>query len=280
MKVEKRKIYLESSTDRSANSETWGTMTASTFYLNVFITQDVDDMGLFTDMSFIPKNISSSTPNYQILSDKLRDIGVIFPFMNGYVPNQITNLTESEKKTLRIPQKVESDYYNFGNLPITGRTDSKIDDVKSYSSINPYRINFNVNKAAYINYQNTTIVGVDRIKTLGDPNIYVFDTVEDVNLGTPTQIYGIQYHDYTGSTTPYTTFRILGEGWNQTNTSISALGKEEYLFGIISRPEVESDVFIDRGAISVMDMHLKLSEIKNLGQLTRYGNGFYKINKQ
>jgi F0F1-type ATP synthase membrane subunit a len=52
------------------------------------------------------------------------------------------------------------------------------------------------------------------------------------------------------------------------------------LFGIISRPEVESDVFIDRGTISVMDYHLKLSEIKNLGQLTRYGNGFYKINKQ
>jgi hypothetical protein len=29
-----------------------------------------------------------------------------------------------------------------------------------------------------------------------------------------------------------------------------------------------------------MDSHLKLSEIKNIGQLTEYGNGFYKINKQ
>jgi hypothetical protein len=61
---------------------------------------------------------------------------------------------------------------------------------------------------------------------------------------------------------------------------LSALTKEEYLFGIISPPEVQSDVFIDRGATSVLDMHLRLSEIGNISELTRYGNGFYKLNKQ
>jgi hypothetical protein len=40
-----------------------------------------------------------------------------------------------------------------------------------------------------------------------------------------------------------------------------------------------SDVFIDRGVISVMDMHLRLSEIKDIKQLERYGNGFIKLNK-
>ena len=62
-------------------------------------------------------------------------------------------------------------------------------------------------------------------------------------------------------------------------TSLSALTKEEYLFGIISKPEVQNGVFIDRGVISVMDMHLRMSEIKNLGELTRYGNGFYTIRR-
>jgi hypothetical protein len=62
--------------------------------------------------------------------------------------------------------------------------------------------------------------------------------------------------------------------------SLSALTKEEYLFGIISPPEVQSDVFIDRGITTVMDKHLRMSEIKNLGQLSRYGNGFYNLTKQ
>jgi hypothetical protein len=74
-------------------------------------------------------------------------------------------------------------------------------------------------------------------------------------------------------------FRFITEGWNQTNTSLSALGKEEFLFGIISRPEVENDVFIDRGVTPVLDYHLRLSEIKNLGQLQQYGNGYYKIDR-
>ena len=50
MELIKRKIVLEDSTDRNYNSSTWGTVTASTFYINVFLTQNIDDMGLFTDL--------------------------------------------------------------------------------------------------------------------------------------------------------------------------------------------------------------------------------------
>lgn len=291
MEIQKRKIYLESSTDRTEKSNTWGQMTATTFYLNVFITQDLDDMGLFDDMSFIPKTTTSISPNYSILKDKLTENNLSFPFMYGITPNNTQNYTITEEKTLRIPSTVVDDYYNYGNLQITGATDSKLEDVRTYSTENPFQIGFNIGTNTYTNYENNTIVGVDRVKTLSEPTIYVFDTPNNSDLGTPTQINGLQYLDYTGSTRnvnidgimgtiPLTVVKYNGEGWNETNTSLSGLTKEEYLFGIISRPEVESDVFIDRGTISVMDYHLKLSEIKNLGQLTRYGNGFYKINKQ
>jgi hypothetical protein len=110
-------------------------------------------------------------------------------------------------------------------------------------------------------------------------------------MGTTNQIYGLQYRDYSANTinsivngintiTQLSNFRYIGEGQNETNVSLSALTKEEYLFGIISPPEVKNDVFIDRGVTSVMDLHLRLSEIKNLGQLSRYGNGFYNLTKQ
>ena len=54
---------------------------------------------------------------------------------------------------------------------------------------------------------------------------------------------------------------------------------QEYLFGVIFQPEVKSEVFIERGITSVMDKHLRLSEIKDLNELSRYGNGLYTLNK-
>jgi hypothetical protein len=247
-------------------------------------------MGLFIDSEFIPQEKVSGAVDYSMLISKLNTLGYTFPFMVGAMPQTLTNVGGTDKVVLRLPESKESDYYVFGNLPITGNTDSKIEDVKSYKASNQFRINFNTATETYVNYNNLTVVGVDRIKSMGEPKIYVFDTENDVNLGTNNQTTGIQYKDYSGSTTimingvnkatPITSFRFIGEGWNDTNISLSALTKEEYLFGIISPPEVQSDVFIDRGATSVLDMHLRLSEIGNISELTRYGNGFYKLNKQ
>jgi hypothetical protein len=290
MEVIKRKILLEDSIDRTNNSNKWGTITATTFYLNVLLTQNVDDMGLFIDSEFIQQDKADGAVDYSVLVSKLNTLGYTFPFMTGALPQNLTNVGGTDKAILRLPNSVESDYYVFGNLPITGNTDSKIEDVKSYKASNQFRVNFNTSTETYVNYNNLTVMGVDRIKSMGEPKIYVFDTENDANLGTNNQTTGIQYRDYSGSTklrtngvvnlVPLSTFRFIGEGWNETNTSLSALTKEEYLFGIISPPEVQSDVFIDRGATSVLDMHLRLSEIGNISELTRYGNGFYKLNKQ
>ncbi len=290
MEIIKRKILLEDSIDRSNGSTKWGTITASTFYLNILLTQNVDDMGLFIDSEFTSQDKVNGVVDYSLLVSKLNTLGYTFPFMTGAMPQTLTNVGGTDKLTLRLPDSTESDYYVFGNLPITGNTDSKIEDVKSYKSTNQFRINFNTATETYVNYNNLTVIGVDRIKSMGEPKIYVFDTENDVNLGTNTQTTGIQYQDYSGTTmlmvdgintdVPLSTYRFIGEGWNQTNISLSATTQEEYLFGIISPPEVQSDVFIDRGATSVLDMHLRLSEIGNISELTRYGNGFYKLNKQ
>lgn len=294
MEVLKRKILLEDSIDRNANSPTWGTMTATTFYLNIPINQSIDDMGLFLDILYIPKSTDPlSQPDYTLLEDKLYDLGLLFPFMTGATSPTMTGITGTTEIVLRMPNSIETDYYDYGNLKITGYTESKIDNVKSYDAANKYRTGFNMATSTYDNYEDPSIsvLGVNRIKTMANPRIYVFDTLDDTNLGTPNQTYGLQYIEYTGDnrtviidnvTTqiPFTEFNYIGEGWNKTNTSLSALTKEEYLFGIISPPEVQSDVFIERGVTSVMDMHLRLSEIKDLGELSRYGNGFYKLNKQ
>ncbi len=292
METIKRKILLENSIDRSPNSATWGTLTANTFYINVFLTQTYDDMGVFSDLDFISADTTNpSVVNYTILNNKLLSSGITSSYMT--IPTvYFTGVTSNfEKITLREPSKVVSDYYNYLYLSLTGTTDSKISELMSYNATQMFIPSFDIVKTTYQNYENINLSGVSRVTVLGEPKKYVFDTIVDANIGTNSQIYGLYYQDYTGqtkntlinginTTIPLTIVSYIGEGQNETNTSLSALFKEEYLFGIISKSEVKNDVFIDRGVTSVFEPHLRLSEIKTLGELTRYGNGFYKIVRQ
>lgn len=292
MEIIKRKILLEDSTDRDYNSTNWGNLKTSVkdFNLKILLTQSMDDMGMYLDMEYVPKN-GSPLPSgfYSILTSNMTG-GTTYPFMSGTQPlmNPYTNFDNS---VLRDPLKTESSYYSQLHLRITGMTDSKIEDVRTYAAGDPYRINLPVEKGQYRDYTNTIYYGVSKIKSMGEPRVYAFDAIDDTTLGTVNQIYGLRYLDYTGKTRTVTynnrtfidnvtEFSYIGQGLNMTNMSLSALTKEEYLFGIIFPAEVKSDVFIDRGLNSVMDKHLRFSEISNLGRLANYGNGFYKLNKQ
>ena len=278
MELIKRKIYLENDIDRSYNSKTWGKLTADTFYINVYLTQNIDNIGLFTDIDYIDSNTTNTPPDYSLLSNKLASSGITFPFMAGITPNmpQITNSTD--KVTLRQPIQTESSFYNYGNNTLTALTESKIDEVVSYDSNDRFKLGLDITKEGYLNYNNVPISGVSRVTSNSEPKIYVLDTENDAFLGTDNQTTGLLYKDFSG-TIPTTSVRYTTEGINQTNVSLSAITKEEYLFGIISQPEVRSDVFIDRTITSITDLHLRLSEIRNLDSLIRYGNGFYNITK-
>jgi hypothetical protein len=121
---------------------------------------------------------------------------------------------------------------------------------------------------------------VDRVTQLGTAFTYTFGADKnDPNIGTRNQQNGLLYIDYSGGLVQ-TQVSFHGEGWNETNTSLSAITKEEYLFGIVSKPEIESDLFIDRGITTVFDKHLRLSEITNLSELARYGKGYYNLISQ
>jgi len=292
MEVLKRKILLENSVDRNHESKEWGKLTASTFFIKIILTQNMDDMGMFYDMEYITKDKNNTVPDYTILKDKLNGLGHTFPFMRGNVSPVFTNssIPVNSRYILRLPINNASNYYNFGNSVITGATDSRIEDVRSYNRQSPFKVGFDMSKEIYNNYDNNTINGVDRIISAQEPKKYVFDGNNDIFLGSTNQKSGLLFYDYSGNTRtilvdnvittiPLTTYQYIGEGKNETNTSLSALYKEEYLFGIVSPPEITNDIFIERGITSVNDMHLKLSEISSIGELDKYGNGFYKLNK-
>jgi len=300
MEVIKRKISFEPATVRyTGGTAPYGTMTADTFFVKIMLTQNADDMGMFTNLEFDEYDVNASAPDYSILINKLSLSGYTFPFMNG---TPIATPAESPVFTtgVRVTGKELDDYWVYASK-ITGYTETKITDVRSYSNTNNYITGLDINKTVYTNYVGATVNGVSRVTQQStSADTYVFDAENDANIGTPNQSTGILYTDYSGGTPdgtrgavrivvdefggefeiPYTKMEYTGEGWNETNTSLSALTKEEYLFGITQRPEVFSDVFIDRGDTTVFEKHLRLSEVESLEHLERYNNGFYKIVKQ
>jgi len=285
----RRKILLEDAIYRGEGQlgVEYGQMTADTFYVNIILTQNIDDMGMMTNLEFISGSTDpASQPDYTILENKLIASGITFPFMLGTQPP--TPLTTPDTTNIRVVGKELEDYWAYASR-ITGSTDSKKVNVKGYDNTNKYITNFDIEKNIYENYLGDTISGKTRITDqIISATTYVFDANDDSNIGTVNQSTGLLYTDYTGLTRfltseflpsqiPLTNFQYEGEGWNRTNTSLSALTKEEYLFGITQPPEVFSDVFIDRGATTVLESHLRLSEIESLEHLERYNNGFYNI---
>ena len=53
--------------------------------------------------------------------------------------------------------------------------------------------------------------------------------------------------------------------------------KLDYLIGVVDRPKIEMDVFIDRGVNSSFEQHMRLGDINSLTDLEKYGNGYFKI---
>jgi hypothetical protein len=58
------------------------------------------------------------------------------------------------------------------------------------------------------------------------------------------------------------------------------LTREEHFLGFVEQPRVYSDIFVSRGKQGVMENNLRLGEIDSMGELSVYGNKYFKIKKQ
>ena len=93
-----------------------------------------------------------------------------------------------------------------------------------------------------------------------------------------TQITGQTANYYSSLPSGYTT----GDATNFATEYVinKVLTRNEHFLGFIEEPRVYSDIFVDRGKQGVSEKNLRLTEIDNLGELSIYGNGFFKVRKQ
>jgi hypothetical protein len=101
-----------------------------------------------------------------------------------------------------------------------------------------------------------------------------------INSITPTYtgytIQGIDYYDYSNGTT---LFFIESSGFTYDNITAEPITKNEVLMNIIDQPQIQTDVYVERGKNSAYERIQRLGEVDNVGDLVNYGYGFFDVQK-
>lgn len=155
------------------------------------------------------------------------------------------------------------DTSNYTTTPflITGLTQSSLNDLSQYGP------KFNLFGGKFkLNVPVTGNSGTQGVVYGPDPtNTYTAYTIND-----------ILYWDLSDGTTIYF---ISSYGIDTDEYVLSAITKNEALLNVIDEPAIESELFIERGKVSGLESMQRLGEIDNLGDITKYGYGFFKVKK-
>lgn len=144
---------------------------------------------------------------------------------------------------------------------ITGTTKSSINDLKVYGpKYNLFGGKFKLNVPV------TGTSGSVGIVYGPDPTgAYTAYTIND-----------ILYWDLSGGTTIYF---VTSYGIQEDLYTLSAITKNEALMNVIDEPQIQSDLFVERGKISGLEALQRLGEVDNLGDISKYGYGYFKVKK-
>lgn len=144
---------------------------------------------------------------------------------------------------------------NFTSTPfeITGVTDSKLNELSQYGS------------------QKFVLGKV--VKKYGEDYGVISQITPDYTAYT---VNDINYFDFKDGTT---SFSVMSSGLTEDIIEELPITKEEILMGVVSSPEIQSAVFIERGKQSGFEAFQRLGEVDNIGDLESYGYGFFKLTK-
>ena len=234
----------------------------NTIDVDLFITQNVDDMGIFTDKSFVftGDTLTVKPPGYN-------------SFEYGRLP------------------EAPVEFYYYSDVTVTGSTDDGY-----LNQVRSYRVDSN-NNPIYVPYLNTSddskntfngVISENLNKTtykIGADPIEVSDyqqgNITEIKSGIEFTTYKnkfVKTKDEYGKNLSYfkTEFKNNNGGWDSNNVSLNAIFKKEEYLGIVFPPEVESVVFINRGVADIFERHSLLSELKTTNDIDTNRGGFVR----
>lgn len=87
-------------------------------------------------------------------------------------------------------------------------------------------------------------------------------------------IQGVDYYDYIDGTTE---FFASSSGLTPQNLTAVPITKDETLIKAVDQPQIQTDVFVERGKNSAYERVQRLGEVDNLGDMINYGYGFFNV---
>lgn len=144
---------------------------------------------------------------------------------------------------------------NYTNVPfyLTGETKSRINELRLYGP-RPFIVN----------------------QVIKDSNNNFFGMIDSINQSYTG--YTIQDNKYLDLPDGKTIFFIASSGLIADWMVEEPITKDEALLNVVYTPEVQSDIYIERGKNSVLERIQRLGEINTIGDLTIYGYGFFNFN--
>lgn len=163
-----------------------------------------------------------------------------------------------------------SDFITNQNYIISGKTDNRLNEVKTFKLLTPFIINNPELGNKWIRNigieQNTNREFIEYTITPIDYKTYL-DNNETIYI-IPSKFLPQNSQFYTPP--------ILS-GHNISNTSLSPTIKEESKMGLVESPKINSDLFANRKETSVFENHLRLNEIIGVQYLIEYSRKFYLV---
>jgi hypothetical protein len=90
-------------------------------------------------------------------------------------------------------------------------------------------------------------------------------------------VNSVDYYDYIDGTT---IFFEQSSGFTDNNLTQRPITKEEVLIKVIDQPQIQTNVFVERGKNSAYERIQRLGEVDNLGDMINYGYGFFNVEKK
>ena len=106
-------------------------------------------------------------------------------------------------------------------------------------------------------------------------NGQIWGAITDMNpLFTAYTINSVNYYSYVDGTTIY--FE-QSSGFTNNNLTAEPITKNETLLKVYDQPQIQTDIFIERGKNSAYERVQRLGEVDNLGDMINYGYGFFNV---
>lgn len=87
-------------------------------------------------------------------------------------------------------------------------------------------------------------------------------------------IQGVDYYDYIDGTT---SFFEDSSGFTKNNLTAQPITKNETLIKAVDQPQIQTDVYVERGKNSAYESIQRLGEVDNIGDMVNYGYGFFRV---